>query len=158
MAKSPKKYLIEDSIMIDEIYPIVEQSAKAGKINSVKSCIQKFIQTRHKELYDYAPVDRIYFRKQDVNDFFRVINIKENSITPIIQKLYYYNKDELQACKDEFSLTCLMLLRYLLKNKASDKSIIELVYMYLSFLVNSMLLVMLHGLGIISLKEKLWIM
>lgn len=133
MAKSPKKYLIEDSIMIDEIYPIIEQSAKAGKINSVKSCIQKFIQTRHKELYDYAPVDRIYFRKQDVNDFFRAINIKENSITPIIQKLYYYNKDELQACKDEFSLTCLMLLRYLLKNKASDKAIIELVYMYLSF-------------------------
>ncbi len=133
MAKSPKKYLIEDSIMIDEIYPIVEQSAKAGKINSVKSCIQKFIQTRHKELYDYAPIDRIYFRKQDVNDFFRAINIKENSITSIIQKLYYYNKDELQACKDEFSLTCLMLLRYLLKNKASDKTIVELVYMYLSF-------------------------
>ena len=133
MAKSPKKYLIQDSIMIDEIYPIVEKQIKAGKINSIKSCIQKFIQTRHKELYDYAPVDRIYFRKQDVNDFFKAIDIKQNDITEIMKNLYYYNKEELQACKDEFSITCIMLLRYLLKNKPTDKSITELVYMYLSF-------------------------
>lgn len=133
MPKSPKKYLIQDSTIVDEIYPLIEQSTKNGRLTNVKSCIQKFIQTRHKELYDYAPVDRIYFRKQDVNDFFKAVNIKENDITDTIKKLYYYNKDELQACKDEFSLSCLMLLRYLLKNKENDKTIIELVYMYLSF-------------------------
>lgn len=133
MPKTPKKYIIQDSIMIDEIYPIIEKQAKSGRISNVKSCIQKFIQTRHKELYDYAPIDRIYFRKQDVNDFFKAINIKQNDITNIMKNLYYYNKEELQACKDEFSLTCIMLLRYLLKNKQSDKSITELVYMYLSF-------------------------
>ena len=133
MAKKSKQYIIEDSLIIDEIYPLVEKSIKSGKLTSVKNCIQKFIQTRQKELYDYAPIDRIYFRKQDVNEFFKAIAIKEPETTEIIKRLYYYNSDELQACKDEFSLTCLMLLRYVLKNKQNDKSIIELVYMYLAF-------------------------
>ena len=133
MAKKSKQYIIEDSLIIDEIYPLVEKSIKSGKLTSVKNCIQKFIQTRQKELYDYAPIDRIYFRKQDVNEFFKAIAIKESETTEIIKRLYYYNSDELQACKDEFSLTCLMLLRYVLKNKQNDKSIIELVYMYLAF-------------------------
>ena len=36
MAKKSKKYLIEDSIIIDEIYPLVEASIKSGKLNSFK--------------------------------------------------------------------------------------------------------------------------
>ena len=41
MPKSPKKYLIQDSTIVDEIYPLIEQSAKDGRLTNVKSCIQK---------------------------------------------------------------------------------------------------------------------
>lgn len=130
--KTPKKYLIEDTVIVDEIYSIVESVAK-NKLSSIKSCIERYIQKRHKSLYDYAPVDRIFFKKQDSDDFFKSIGINIKDISAILPKLYYWKDDELQACKDEFSLTLLMLIRYIIKEKPSDKSLTELICMYLSF-------------------------
>ena len=130
--RAPKQYLIEDQIIVEEIYPLVDATL-SRKTTTLKSCIERFIHKRHDSLYDYAPVDRIYFRKGDVDDFFKSIGVSEKEVTNILPGLYYWKTDELQACKDEFSLTCLMTLRWLLKNQPSDKSLIELTAIYLAF-------------------------
>ena len=130
--RAPKQYLIEDQVIVEEIYPLVD-STMSRKSTALKSCIERFVHKRHDSLYDYAPVDRIYFRKGDVDDFFKSIGVNEKEVTKILPSLYYWETDELQACKDEFSLTCLMTLRWLLKNKPSDKALIELTAMYLAF-------------------------
>ena len=75
MAKvSKKQYLIEDTVIIDQIYPLVE-ATMSSKCSALKSCIERFIHSRQASLYDYAPVDRIFFKKSDVNDFFKSIII-----------------------------------------------------------------------------------
>ena len=130
--RAPKQYLIEDQVIVEEIYPLVD-STMSRKSTALKSCIERFVHKRHDSLYDYAPVDRIYFRKGDVDDFFKSIGVNEKEVTKILPSLYYWETDELQACKDEFSLTCLMTLRWLLKNKPNDKALIELTAMYLAF-------------------------
>ena len=130
--RAPKQYLIEDQIIVEEIYPLVDTTL-SKKTTALKSCIERFIHKRHDSLYDYAPVDRIYFRKGDVDDFFKTIGVSEKEVINILPGLYYWKTDELQACKDEFSLTCLMTLRWLLKNKPNDKSLIELTAIYLAF-------------------------
>lgn len=135
MAKNTKKYLIKDTVIIDEIYPLVESAIDGSNktFNDIKAAIQKFVHNRHAQLYDYAPIDRIFFRKQEVTDFFKAIGFKEAVINVILPKLYYWNSDELQACKDPFSLTFLMVLRYMAKKKANDKKNIELFYTYYAF-------------------------
>lgn len=133
MAKrAPKKYLIEDQVVVENIYPLVEENMK-NKTTALKSCIERFVHKRQDALYDYAPIDRIYFHKSDIDDFFKSIGIDENTVSEFLSSLYYWKNDELQACKDEFSLTCLMVLRWLLINKASDKNLIELTAIYLAF-------------------------
>ena len=107
--RTPKKYLIEDQVIIDEIYPLVD-ATMSKRTSNLKSCIERFVHKRHDSLYDYAPVDRIYFKKADVDDFFKSIDVNEKEVTAVLPNLYYWNASELQACKDEFSLTCLMVI------------------------------------------------
>lgn len=134
MAKVPKKYLIEDEIIINDIYPLIQEGfKKRTSINGLKSCIERFVHKRHNSLYDYAPIDRIFFRKADIDDFFKSINVDIKEVSKILPTLYYWKEEELQACKDEFSLACLMTLRYLLKEKPKETSLIELTAVYLSF-------------------------
>ena len=133
--KVTKKYLLTDSIILDEIYPLVESAMNNDSpktFNSIKKAIEKFVHDRHAQLYDYAPIDRIYFRKAEVTEFFKAIGFKEKEISDIVPKLYYWKKDELQACKDEFSLTFLMVLRYLAKHKVDNKNL-ELFLTYYAF-------------------------
>lgn len=130
--KKPKQYLIEDQIIVENIYPLVDETM-GRKSTALKSCIERFIHRRQDSLYDYAPVDRIYFRKADVDDFFNSITVKEKEVTSFLPQLYYWKAEELQACKDEFTLTCLMALRWLLKNKSNDSKLIELTAMYFAF-------------------------
>lgn len=130
--KQPKEYIIEDTKIIDNVYPVVYNSLKT-KTMALKSCVGRFIQKRHDQLYDYAPMTNIYFMQSEVDDFFRSIGVNKKVVTDTMHSLYYWNEDELQACKDEFSITCLMALRYLLKEKKNDQKLIELVATYLSF-------------------------
>ena len=128
--KTPKKYLIRDQVILDEIYTMVKPNFDAKKL---KLCIERFVHKNHDSLYDYAPVDRIYWKDSDVNDFFEATKIDIKEVTETLPSLYYWKQDELQACKDEFSLTCLMCLRYLLKEDSHNKSLIELTAVYLAF-------------------------
>lgn len=132
MPSIPKKYLIEDQIVVEKIYPLVE-AHMSRKVTSLKSCIERFMHRRHNELYDYAPVNRIFFKKGDTDDFFNSIGVNEKEISAVVPELYYWKAEELQACKDEFSLACFAALRYLIKERPNDKNMIELTALYLAF-------------------------
>lgn len=129
---SKKKYLIEDTIIIDKIYPMIDE-VLPKRLNNLKQCIGRFINSRSDLLYDYAPMNRIMFTKKDENDFFNSMMLKYNSINDIIDELYYAKKEELQACKDPYSLVMMMVLRWIIINNPKDKKILELSYMYLAF-------------------------
>lgn len=129
---SKKKYLIEDTIIIDKIYPMIDE-VLPKRLNNLKQCIGRFINSRSDLLYDYAPMNRIMFTKKDENDFFNSMMLKYNSINDIINELYYAKKEELQACKDPYSLAMMMVLRWIIINNPKDKKILELSYMYLAF-------------------------
>lgn len=130
--RKKKDYLREESVIVDRIYTVVDNSIKT-KLSSYKQCIGRFIQSREQILYDYAPINRVLFGKKEIDDFFKSTGISETEIRSILPDLYYWNDAELEACKDPFSLTNLMVLRWLLINKPNDKKLIELSYMYLTF-------------------------
>ena len=133
MAK--KKKGVGESVIIDKIYPIIEDALPKRK-SQLKACIGRFIHSRHEQLYDYAPIDRIYFKQQEINDFFNSMQISEKQIKEIMKELYWWEEDELAACKDPFSICMLMVVRYFLINPKQDDSkrtMLELSYMYLAF-------------------------
>lgn len=133
-----KKYEIKDTIIVDNIFSKVDNSFKTGStINKLKQCIGKFIQDRYEALYDYAPIDRIFFKTNDESSFFKSISLNMKDIEIIMHDLYYWKSNELQACKDPFSVVMLMCLRWLSINEkklqGKDKEMIELAFIYLSF-------------------------
>lgn len=133
-----KKYEIQDTIIVDQIYSRIENSFSASNtVQKLKTCIGKFIQDRHDALYDYAPIDRIFFKVNDETAFFNAVNLHIKEIENIMHGLYYWKSNELQACKDPFSVSMLMCLRWLAINEKKlqnkDKEMVELAYVYLAF-------------------------
>lgn len=95
-----------------------------------------FFQSRSTALYDIAPIDRVFFGKDDEDNFFNVLNISKDEVTHILEKTYYYDlpgfKNEHTAtAKDEHSILALTLLRYFIIHK--DTKNMELAMLYLSF-------------------------
>ena len=143
MATKGKAYVVPDTVLVDQLYPLID-AVMNGKINAYRQCIDRYFNSplnnsagekssRWIMLHDYAPIDRIYFNKKDETDFFRSLNIQKSNVDDILPDLYYWKKDELAACKDPFSLTLLMVMRWLLINKPNDDKLLELSYMYFAF-------------------------
>ena len=121
---------MDQTMICDEIYPIVEKAITNNK-RAYFNCVGRFVHKNHEQLYDYAPINRIYFRTKEIDDFFNSIKVDKNIISEIIPRLYYHEDQELQACKDEFSLCQLMVIKYFMINK--DQKNAELSCMYLAF-------------------------
>lgn len=95
-----------------------------------------FFQARASSLYDIAPIDRIFFGKEDEDAFFKILNISKQEVTKILQKTYYYDmqgfrNEHTATAKDEHSMLALTVLRYFIIKK--DKKNIELAMLYLAF-------------------------
>ena len=95
-----------------------------------------FFQARASSLYDIAPIDRIFFGKEDEDAFFKILNISKQEVTKILQKTYYYDmqgfrNEHTATAKDEHSMLALTVLRYFIMKK--DKKNIELAMLYLAF-------------------------
>lgn len=125
-----KHKAMDQSIICDEIYPIIEKAIKTNT-RAYFNCVARFIHKNHEQLYDYAPINRIYFRKKEIDDFFNSIKVEQETISEMVSRLYYFDDQELQACKDEFSLCQLMVIKYFMINK--DQKNAELSCMYLAF-------------------------
>lgn len=128
MAKSRKN--TEDKRILEHIYPTIQKQIGVKKGIYIK-CVGRFVNKYSQQLHDYAPIERIFWGKNETDDYFRSIDVNQKEILSIIKEMYYYNDPELQACKDEFSICQLMTLRYFLIN--NDKKNAELSCMYLAF-------------------------
>lgn len=121
------------NVILKELYPKVEKGLK--NTNKWKSLMSDFFQSRSAALYDIAPMDRMYFKKEEEDELFKVLNISKEEVTDILQRTYYYdefkNKDVIYLVKDEHAMLSLTIIRYfIMKN---DKKNIDLSTLYLAF-------------------------
>lgn len=121
-------------VVLTELYPKVEKSLQANK-NKWKKLMSDFFQSRASALYDIAPIDRMFFSKDDEDALYNTLKISKQEITDILQRTYYYNMQGFQSdqatAKDEHTVLSLTILRYfIIKNDQKDA---ELAMLYLSF-------------------------
>lgn len=121
-------------VVLTELYPKVEKSLQANK-NKWKKLMSDFFQSRASSLYDIAPIDRMFFSKDDEDALYNTLKISKQEITDILQRTYYYNMQGFQSdqatAKDEHTVLSLTILRYfIIKNDQKDA---ELAMLYLSF-------------------------
>lgn len=121
-------------VVLTELYPKVEKSLQANK-NKWKKLMSDFFQSRASSLYDIAPIDRMFFSKDDEDALYNTLKISKQEITDILQRTYYYNMQGFQSdqatVKDEHTVLSLTILRYfIIKNDQKDA---ELAMLYLSF-------------------------
>ena len=118
-------------VAVKDIYPIVATAMDKRKAQYKKN-IENYIKSRADKLYDTVPISRLPFGAEDVNDYFRALNIKPQEITACLKNTYYWNMNfNPRAAKDEFTMTQMMVIRYfILKN---DNANAEISSVYLAF-------------------------
>lgn len=121
-----------DKIILQKIYPKIESSMK-NNTNKFKKCVADYIQLRNRELYDVCPCDRIYFGVDDLDAFYKAINIKPEDILKDLRETYYFNLSKFNpaAAKDEFTVAVMNIIRYFHAKKMSKEA--ELAGIYLAF-------------------------
>ncbi len=123
----------EDSnVIIKELYPFVESAIKV-KTRSFLQNVSKFFNARHEDLYDVAPYNRIYFNKNDKDNFFKSIGIEEKDVDNIIKNCFFYDKDYRPQCaKEPYVETLMCIIRYFIKNNESKNALIATMYLCFS--------------------------
>ena len=121
-----------DKIILQKIYPKIAKSL-ASNTNKFKKCVADYIQPRTKELYDVCPCDRIYFGIEDMNNFYKSLNIDPEDIKKDLSQTYYFNvaKFNPAAAKDEFTVSVMNVIRYFYVNNKKNEA--ELAGVYLAF-------------------------
>ena len=123
--------MIDTNIITSKLYNIVEL-ALSKKSRSFLRNIADFINKRHKELFDIAPYDRIYFNRQDVDNLYRSIGLTEATVTNIMKEVFYWNRPyNPSAAKEPYIMVLLCAIRYFLKT--NDRKNAELTTIYLAF-------------------------
>ena len=123
---------MSNTILLDNLYPKISTSIKPN-ISKYKQAVGKSIERRSKDLYDICPCDRLYFTFDDIENFYKALNITANSIKEILSKTYYYDIEKFnpRSAKDEFTVAMIMVIRYFYKQKMQKE--LELSAVYLSF-------------------------
>ena len=119
------------TVAVKDIYPIVATAMDKRKAQYKKN-IENYIKSRADKLYDTVPISRLPFGAEDVNDYFRALNIRPQDITACLKNTYYWNMNfNPRAAKDEFTMTQMMVIRYfILKNDTTNA---EISSVYLAF-------------------------
>ena len=119
------------SVIVNKIYPIIEKSLTKNT-KQLKDCIGRYITSRYNELYDDAPYHRIYFGKNEIDDFFKSTKISENEVLGHLKNAFFWDMDyNPPQVKEPFVIAVLCCIRYyLIKN---NKKMAELCSIYLAF-------------------------
>ena len=119
------------SVIANKIYPIVEKSLTRNT-KQLKDCIGRYITSRYNELYDDAPYHRIYFGKNEIDDFFKSVKISEDEVLGHLKNAFFWDMDyNPPQVKEPFVIAVLCCIRYyLIKN---NKKMAELCSIYLAF-------------------------
>lgn len=122
----------EDAIILKNAYPIISNNLSKNN-QKFRRLVSKFIEKRSTELFDTAPCSRIPFLKDDVDDFYDTMGIKEADIEKEIYKTYYWQIADFnpRAAKDPLTIALINCIRYFYLKK--DKKNTELAMIYLAF-------------------------
>lgn len=119
------------TVAVDKIYPLVEKSLSKNTAQYKKN-IQKFFESRSKDLYDTCPCARMQFGNNERDDFFKSIDISRETIRECLKETFYWNMNySPAAAKDEMTMTMMMVIRYFIL-KGDDLNA-ELSTIYLAF-------------------------
>lgn len=122
----------QNDVILKELYPKVQTKIKNNQAK-YKQMIGRFIEKRHKELYDIAPCDRIYYGLDDLEDYYKSTGFNENEILNILSKTYYADQANFnpRAAKDPLTVAQLCVIRYYFLGKKQKE--LELSCIYLAF-------------------------
>ena len=121
-----------DKIILEKIYPLLA-SSMTKNTNKFKKVVNGFMQSRNKELFDVCPCDRIYFGAEDLNEFYKAIEVSPDVIKKHLSETYYFNMANFNpaAAKDEFTIAMICIIRYFYLKKMKKE--LEMACIYLSF-------------------------
>lgn len=121
----------DTSIIIEQLYPFIEE--KMDKNNKkFKANIGKFITERHKELYETAPYDRIFFNRKDVENIFISIGITQEEVIAILKNTFFWGINYTpKAAKEPYVEVLMCCIRYYLKH--GDRMSAELTAIFTCF-------------------------
>ena len=121
----------DSTIIIEELYPLIEQKLDKNS-RKFKARIGNFINTRHKELYEVAPYDRIFFNKKDVENIFISIGITENEVISIMKKTFFWDQGyRPKAAQEPYVQVLMCCIRYYLKH--NDRLSAEITSIFTCF-------------------------
>lgn len=117
--------------IVKGIYPIMSArlSTPAG-LTAYKNNVGYFLNARSKELYDIAPFTRIYWSNDDLQMFYKAMQVTEPQIMEHVSKTYYYPQASFnpRCAKDPFVCSQLMVIRYFLLKKMKKELDLSIVY------------------------------
>lgn len=122
----------DSNIILQELYPLVESKIKT-KSRLFLQNIAKFFNSRHEDLYNVAPYNRIYFNKTDKDNLFKSIDIEEKEVDNILKKCFFYNMDYNPQCaKEPYVELVMCIIRYYIKNNESKNALMSTMYLCFS--------------------------
>lgn len=121
----------DTSVITDELYFLVaEKLSKNSK--KFKAMIGNFINSRHKELYEVAPYDRIFFNRKDVENIFKSLDIDERVVLDILKRTFFWNQNlRPQAAYEPYVQVLMCCIRYYLIN--NDRQSAEITTIFTCF-------------------------
>ena len=124
-----------DTISIkSNLWPLVKNALDKDSVRrAYKRLLNDFISHRSDDLYDNIPCSRLVCSEIEMDKLFDVLNIKKADATRAIKESYWGDITNFKplACKHEFTITMLCVIRYFLENKMEKDR--ELATIHLSF-------------------------
>ena len=121
----------DSTIILDYIYPIVEQSSDKNK-NKLMTAIGQFMTKNNTKIYDTAPFDNIYYVKSDIDNLFRALDIDEKVILNYLKQTFFWRVSYRPlAIKEPYVDVLVMCIRYFLLHKMEREA--EITCIYLAF-------------------------
>ena len=121
----------DTSVIIEELYPLIEEKLDKNS-RKFKAMIGNFINTRHKELYEVAPYDRIFFNKKDVDNIFISLGLTEAETINILKKTFFWNQNyRPKAAQEPYVQVLMCCIRYYLKH--NDRQSAEITSIFTCF-------------------------
>lgn len=124
---------VDTEFITSELYALIStQLDKPAIKRSFMNNIANFFNSKHEQLFDIAPYTNIYYNQSDVDKFFKSIQLTEEQVIAILEKVWFWKENYRPKCAKEPYVEVLMCaIRYFLKD--NDMKNAELVTIYLCF-------------------------
>lgn len=121
----------DSNVLVEKLYPLVKKCLDKND-SKFRANINKFINDRHKEIFDIAPFDRIYFNKSDIDNMYNSIGCTEQEVANIMSECFFWDIPlNPQCAKEPYVMTLMLAIRYYLK--AKQEKYAEITAIYLAF-------------------------